>query len=99
MRGTLVKLGAFLAASLLCLGWLANQIGQVTGPAGAFHKTYAINAAFTDATGLVKGDEVRLAGVRVGKVSAMKVDAGKALVTMNVDKAYKLPASSHFELH
>jgi phospholipid/cholesterol/gamma-HCH transport system substrate-binding protein len=37
--------------------------------------------------------------VRVGKVSGMKVDAGKALVTMKVDKAYKLPASSHFELH
>jgi phospholipid/cholesterol/gamma-HCH transport system substrate-binding protein len=99
MRGTLIKLGAFLAASLLCLGWLGNQIGQLTGPAGAFHRTYVVNAAFTDATGLVKGDEVRLAGVRVGKVSGMKVDAGKALVTMNVDKAYKLPASSRFELH
>ena len=99
MRGTTVKLVAFLAASLLCLGWLGDQIGQLRGPAGAFHKTYAVQAAFTDATGLVKGDEVRLAGVRVGKVSGMKVEAGKAAVTMKIDSAYKLPADSRFELH
>ncbi|MBV9410413.1 MAG: MCE family protein, partial [Acidimicrobiia bacterium] len=53
----------------------------------------------TDATGLVKGDEVRLAGVRIGKVSSLSVDRGKALVAMNVDHAYKLPADSRFELH
>lgn len=99
MRGTLIKLGAFLVVSLLCLGWLANQIGQLSGPAGAFHKTYDVKAEFTDATGLVKGDEVRLAGVRIGKVSSLSVDRGKALVAMNVDHAYKLPADSRFELH
>jgi len=99
VRGTTIKLVAFLVASLLSLAWLANQIGQVRGPAGAFHKTYAVRAAFTDATGLVKGDEVRLAGVRIGKVSGMKVDAGKASVTMKIDSAYKLPAESRFELH
>ncbi|MBV9410543.1 MAG: MCE family protein, partial [Acidimicrobiia bacterium] len=80
MRATLVKLGAFLVVSLVCLAWLANQIGQLSGPAGAFHKTYDIKADFTDATGLVKGDEVRLAGVRIGKVTSLSVDRGKALV-------------------
>jgi phospholipid/cholesterol/gamma-HCH transport system substrate-binding protein len=99
VRGTLIKLSAFLVASLLCLVWLGNQIGQLRGPAGAFHKTYGIKASFTDATGLVKGDEVRLAGVRVGKVAGLKVDAGKAVVSMNVDNAYKLPADTDFELH
>lgn len=99
MRSTLIKLGAFLVASLLCLAWLGNQIGQLSGPAGAFHKTYSLKAEFTDATGLVKGDEVRLAGVRIGKVSSLSVDRGKALVAMNVDHAYKLPADSRFELH
>jgi len=99
VRGTFVKLGLFLLASIVCLGWLANQIGQVRGPAGMFHKTYAVNAAFTDATGLVKGDEVRLAGVRVGKVAGLKVDRGQALVSMSVDNAYKLPTNSTFELH
>jgi ABC-type transporter Mla subunit MlaD len=56
VRGTLIKLGAFLVASLLCLGWLGNQIGQLSGPAAPFHKTYGVKAAFSDATGLVKGD-------------------------------------------
>ena len=99
MRGTFIKLGAFLVASLVCLGWLGIQIGQLSGPAGAFHKTYALNASFTDATGLVKGDDVRLAGVRIGKVASLEVQRGQALVSMNVDNAYKLPADSRFELH
>ena len=99
MRATLIKLGAFFAASILCLAWLGNQIGQLSGPAGAFHKTYALKAAFTDATGLVKGDDVRLAGVRIGKVAGLEVRRGQALVSMSVDSAYKLPADSRFELH
>src|SRR5207237_8716098 len=97
--GTFVKRVACLVASFLCLVWLGNQIGQLSGPAGAFHKTYGLKASFTDATGLVKGDEVRLAGVRVGKVSSLKVDRGKAVVSMSVDNAYKLPAATDFELH
>jgi phospholipid/cholesterol/gamma-HCH transport system substrate-binding protein len=99
VRGTLIKLVAFLVASLLCLGWLGNQIGQLSGPAAPFHKTYAVKAAFSDATGLVKGDEVRLAGVRIGKVAGLQVDHGQAMISMNVDNAFKLPAASRFELH
>ena len=99
MKGTLVRLALFALASLVCLGWLASNIGQVTGPAGAFHKTYSLTANFSDATGLVGGDEVRLAGVRIGKVTGVKVDKGQAVVGLKVDKAYKLPASSRFELH
>src|SRR5207248_6436509 len=39
------------------------------------------------------------AGVRVGKVAAMEVQRGQAVVSMKVDNAYKLPADTHFELH
>jgi len=59
----------------------------------------ALKASFTDATGLVGGDDVRLAGVRIGKVGGLQVDRGKALVSMKVDSHYKLPAGSRFELH
>src|SRR5205807_3689674 len=99
VKGLAIKLGAFAAVSLLCLGWLAGQIGQLRGPAGAFHHTYPLKASFTDATGLVGGDDVRLAGVRIGKVGGLQVDRGKALVSMKVDSHYKLPAGSRFELH
>jgi phospholipid/cholesterol/gamma-HCH transport system substrate-binding protein len=42
---------------------------------------------FTDAVNLVHGDEVRMAGVRVGSVSGVKlVEGDKALVSFTVDK-------------
>ena len=48
MRGTLIKLVAFVVASFVCLAWLGDEIGQLRGPAGAFHKTYGLKASFTD---------------------------------------------------
>ena len=98
MRAIAIKLGLFAAFSLLCLGWLFLRIGEYGGAAGAFRTTYPVKAAFTDATGLVKGDDVRLAGVRIGKVGGLKVDRGKALVTMKVDDRHQVPRDSSFEL-
>ena len=98
MRATVVKLGLFAAFSLLCLGWLFLRIGEFGGAAGAFRGTYPVNASFTDATGLVKGDDVRLAGVRIGKVGGLKVDRGKALVSMKIDDRHDVPRGSSFEL-
>lgn len=99
LTGTLVKLAVFVVISVACLGWLAARIGQLTGAAGTFHHSYKLTAAFTDATGLVTGDDVRLAGVRVGKVGSLKVDAGKAKAEFNLDNRYKVPKGSRFELH
>ena len=42
-------------------------------------------AVFTDATGVVKGDDIRIAGVKVGTVKDVEiVDRTRALVTFNV---------------
>ena len=98
MRRTIALLAGFVALSLVCTGWLAGQIGQLQGAAGVLHKTYGIRATFTDATGLVGGDDVRLAGVRVGKVGKLAVERGKAVVTLRVDNRYRLPADSTFQL-
>lgn len=98
MKGTAVKLGLFAVASLLCLGWLFMKIGEFGGAAGAFRDTYPIRAAFTDATGLVQGDDVRLAGVRIGKVGSLRVERGKAEVAMNIDERHHVPQGSTFEL-
>lgn len=99
LTGTLVKLAVFTVISVGCLAWLAARIGQLTGAAGTLHKSYKLTAAFTDATGLVTGDDVRLAGVRIGKVGSLKVDAGKAKAEFNLDNRYKVPKGSRFELH
>ena len=98
MKSTAIKLGLFAVFSLLCMGWLFLRIGEFGGAAGAFRGTYPIKAAFTDATGLVKGDEVRLAGVRIGKVGGLEVDRGKALVSMKIDDRHPVPRGSKFEL-
>src|SRR3989442_1149814 len=79
MRGLIIKLALLAAAGLFSIGWLAVQIGQLGGPAGQLAKTYKLTAAFTDATGIVSGDEGRMAGVRIGKVGGLEVDRGRAI--------------------
>lgn len=93
-----IKLGVLTAAGLACLALLAVQIGQLGGAAGAFADTYSIVAHFDDATGVTPGDEIRLAGVRIGKVSDVTVDRGEAVVDMNIDERHRIPEGSRFEL-
>ena len=63
---SLVKLIAFAVVTLLAFGVLAATIANVQ--LGAKTRYTAI---FTDATGLQKGDDVRIAGVRVGEVKSI----------------------------
>lgn len=98
MRGTLVKLGLLTVAGLFSIGWLAVQIGQLGGPAGALSSTYTVEAAFTDATGIIAGDEVRMAGVRIGKVGGVDVERGRAVVALKIDERYDVPRGSRFEM-
>jgi len=42
-------------------------------------------AAFTESGGLKQGDEVRIAGVRVGKVDEVALDDGLVVATFKVD--------------
>jgi phospholipid/cholesterol/gamma-HCH transport system substrate-binding protein len=65
---SLVKLLAFVVVTLLAFGVLAATIANVQ--LGAKVRYTAI---FTDATGLQKGDDVRIAGVRVGQVTSIGV--------------------------
>jgi len=93
-----IKLGVLTAGGLACLAVLAVQIGQLGGAAGAFADTYQVIAHFDDATGVTDGNEIRLAGVRVGKVGGVSVERGEAVVTMNIDDRYRVPEGSRFEL-
>ena len=93
-----VKLGVLTAAGIASLAALAIQIGQLGGAAGAFADTYEIVAHFEDATGVTRGDEIRLAGVRIGKVGSVSVRRGEAVVELNIDDRYRVPEGSRFEL-
>ncbi|AZG43737.1 MCE family protein [Gordonia insulae] len=46
--------------------------------------THSYSTYFNDASGLASGDDVRMAGVRVGRVSDISLDDGRARVTFDV---------------
>jgi phospholipid/cholesterol/gamma-HCH transport system substrate-binding protein len=90
VRWTVVKLGAFVVVCLVFTGWLAFTIGNIH----PFQGTYDLNATFDDVTGLLPNDNVKVAGVVVGKVGQIKVVHGRARVRFTVRKGLKLPADT-----
>jgi phospholipid/cholesterol/gamma-HCH transport system substrate-binding protein len=59
-----------------------------------FADTYELEAAFEDATGVLAGDAVKLAGVDVGRVKSAEIRNGQAVVRFNIDKNIELPTDS-----
>jgi len=87
----LVKLGFFFAAT-----GLATLVLALTLSNGSFGSRTTYHAMFSDATGVTKGDDVRIAGVAVGSVKSVKiVDQDKALVTFGVDPKVPLTANTN----
>jgi ABC-type transporter Mla subunit MlaD len=66
LGGPFVKLGAFALVTVLASYVLLSTI---TNAGYGEQATY--RAQFTDVAGLVEGDEVRIAGVRVGQVTGI----------------------------
>jgi len=93
MRGLLapvLKLVAFATVTLLATGLLAATIANLGSGGGT-----ELKARFTDVTGLNVGDDVRVAGVRVGQVNNIDVvDRRLAEVTMSVSTPRPLPVST-----
>lgn len=79
----LAKLIVFIVVTTLATGVLVATIGNLSLSA---KKTY--KAVFVDATGVVKGDDIRIAGVKVGTVQDVEIeDRTRALVTFDVDSS------------
>jgi phospholipid/cholesterol/gamma-HCH transport system substrate-binding protein len=89
-RGDLVKLIIFMVVTGLATMGLVIVIGNLS-----FEKSHTYRAVFTDATGVVSGDDVRIAGVKVGTVKSVKiVKRTKAEVTFTVRQATEVTQSS-----
>src|SRR5690606_39120501 len=74
----------------LATGVLVVLIGNLT-----FQKSLDYKAVFSDATGVVKGDDVRIAGVKVGSVKDVEVvDGNRALVEFDVAEKSTVTQSS-----
>lgn len=90
----LVKLAMFLAvtglATLLLMMLLSN---------GSFVARTDYKAVFTDVTGVVKGDDVRIAGVSVGAVKSIEiVNRDRAVVTFSVNSDTPLTENTNVQL-
>jgi phospholipid/cholesterol/gamma-HCH transport system substrate-binding protein len=89
--GDLIKLVIFLLVTTLATSLLVITIGNIS-----FEGTKEYKAQFADATGVVKGDDIRIAGVKVGTVKDVEVvDQTRAMVTFSVEKSTQLDASTH----
>lgn len=87
MRNTAIKLGVFTVFTILITFALAGVIGKLS----PFDDTYQVKAEFTDATGILNGDPVKIAGVDVGKVVSFEVTGGEAIITMEISSEADLP--------
>src|SRR6476659_6570035 len=65
-RGLEFKVGIFVFVGLAMVGALLVQFGRL---GEGFKTYYTITVRFSDASGLLKGTDVLLAGARIGKVS------------------------------
>ncbi|HZC70520.1 MAG TPA: MlaD family protein [Jatrophihabitans sp.] len=105
--GPLIKLVIFLVVTAVLTYVLGATIAN-----SSFGSTNTYSAEFSDVTGLQIGDDVRIAGVRVGTVKNIKLDTyeiadkltgkkkqfGYADVEFSVEKSHLLPQSSEVHL-
>ena len=94
MRGTALKLTVFTVFTIIVTFWLASIIGKLS----PFKDTYQLSATFTDATGILNGDPVKIAGVPVGKVTSFRVEEGEAVVDMEIEGEVEIPTNSFFDI-
>lgn len=87
----LVRLLLFLVVTVAAFALLATTIANVR-----FGDKSDYSAVFTDVTGLLEGDDVRIAGVRVGEVTGIEVageegeERSQALVHFRIDRTVVL---------
>ncbi|MFK4090374.1 MCE family protein [Kribbella sp. NPDC020789] len=77
----IVRLSIFVVVTTIATALLAVTIGNIT-----FNATTKYRAVFTDAVGLNQGDDIRIAGVKVGQVDKIALYQNTlAMVTFSVD--------------
>jgi phospholipid/cholesterol/gamma-HCH transport system substrate-binding protein len=91
-----LKVGAFVLAGLAVLAALVVQFGRV---GEGFKTYYGLTVKFPDASGLLKGSDVLLAGAKIGRVSGgpRLVQSGEGVeVPLRIFDYVKIPAGSKF---
>ena len=76
------KVGFFVVIGIMILGYMSMKAGtfEYTGDKG-----YEVYALFDSAEGIVKGVPVEIAGVEVGRVKEITLEAGKARLILQIN--------------
>jgi len=89
-----IYVALFAVACILGMEFLAVNIGQPN----PLSSDYTVHAVFTDADGVPTAADVRVAGVQVGKVTAVSHDPsnpGFSVVTLQISNANAVPVFSN----
>jgi virulence factor Mce-like protein len=89
-KAMLIKVMVFAAIAAV----MTVALGVKLANSRLFADTYLVKAEFEDATGVLLGDSVKLAGVDIGRVKGTEIKDGKAIITFNLDKSVELPTDS-----
>jgi phospholipid/cholesterol/gamma-HCH transport system substrate-binding protein len=83
-----------LIVVLVAIGFVTFAYGRTQ--AGASADGYVLKARFPNVAGVSPGTDVRVAGIKVGRVTRQSLDPGsyQAIVEFGIDKALKLPIDS-----
>lgn len=92
------KVGAFVFVGLAMLGALIVQFGRI---GEGFKTYYPLTVHFTDASGLLKGSDVLLAGAKIGRVAGGPRLLGEGqgvAVPLRIFDYVKIPVGSKFSV-
>ena len=91
--------GFFLLIGLLLLGFLVLKFGNF---GDRFEETYSLTVTFDDGGGLLKGTDVRLGGVKIGRLAdspTVNLDNyGGAIVSLDIYDDFQIPEGAKFSI-
>lgn len=92
-----VVVGLFLFLGLALLGALIIQFGRF---GDRLSNKYPLNVVFDDASGLIKGSEVRMGGAMIGEVGTRPAldENLKVRAELRVDDRVRIPVGSKFQI-
>ncbi len=92
MRESLVETLIGAAVALVAAGFLWFAL-STTGAASGSGDRYDVTARFNNVSGIARGTDVRLAGMKVGVVKAIDADYNtyEAVLTLGIDTGVPLP--------
>lgn len=97
-KRTEVLVGLFLLIGFAVLGGLILQFGKFSD---LLRGQYLLTVVFDDASGVIKGSEVRMGGAKIGQVADLPElnDAVQVEVRLAIRQAIRIPAGSAFQIN